>query len=117
MPGYISLCMPGDQMPEIADALFEDRHGVIIAIEVTAGAKQAAFPAGYNEWRKLIGCRVTAPPVEGKANKAVIALVARSLGVPLSTVSILSGSTASQKRILVAGKTKDELLPLLAVPE
>ena len=104
-------------MPEIADALFEDRHGVVIAIEVTAGAKHAAFPAGFNEWRKTIGCRVTAPPVEGKANKAVIALVARNLGVPASVVSIQSGSTASQKRILVTGKTKDELLALLADPE
>jgi uncharacterized protein len=104
-------------MPDIADALFEDRHGVVIAIEVTAGAKTSAFPAGYNEWRKMIGCRVTAPAVEGKANKAVMALVAESLGVPASSVSIQSGSTASQKRILVTGKTRAELLERLAIPE
>ena len=103
-------------MPDIADALFEDTHGVIIAVEVTAGAKTTAFPAGYNEWRKMIGCRVMAPAVEGKANKAVIALVARSLGVPPASVSILSGSTASQKRILITAMTKRELLKRLSVP-
>ncbi|MDD4137345.1 MAG: DUF167 domain-containing protein [Methanoregula sp.] len=104
-------------MPAIADALFEDRHGVVIAIEVTAGAKTNAFPAGYNEWRKMIGCRVSAPAVGGKANRAVIVLVAEKLGLPAASVSILSGSTASQKRILVAGITRDELLTRLAVPE
>ena len=104
-------------MPDITDALFEDRHGVVIAIEVTAGAKTSAFPSGYNEWRKMIGCRVTAPAVGGKANKAVMALVAQSLDVPASSVSILSGSTASQKRILVTGTTRAELLIGLAVPE
>jgi uncharacterized protein (TIGR00251 family) len=97
-------------MPDIADALFEDRHGVIIAIEVTAGAGTSAFPAGYNGWRKMIGCRVTAPAVGGKANRAVIAMVAQGLGVPPASVSILSGSTASRKRILVTGLTRNELL-------
>ena len=50
-------------MQDIADALFEDRFGTIIALEITAGAKTDSFPAGYNEWRKTIGCRVTAPAV------------------------------------------------------
>jgi uncharacterized protein (TIGR00251 family) len=103
-------------MPEIADALFEDRHGIVIAIEVTAGAKTGAFPAGYNEWRKMIGCRVTAQAVEGKANKAVIELIAQSLRVPATSVSILSGSTASQKRILVTGITMSELIRHLDIP-
>jgi uncharacterized protein len=101
-------------MPEFADALFEDRHGVVIAIEVTAGAKTSVFPAGYNEWRKMIGCRVTAPAVGGKANKAVIGLVARNLDVPASAVSILSGPASSQKRILVTGTTRDVLLGRLS---
>ena len=103
-------------MPDIGDALFEDRHGVVIAIEVTAGAKTNAFPAGYNEWRKQIGCRVSAPAVGGKANRAVMGLVAEKLGLPAASVSILSGSTASQKRILVTGTTRDELLVKLAIP-
>jgi len=50
----------------------KNRYGTIIALEISANAKSDAFPAGYNEWRKTIGCRVTAPAVEGKANRAII---------------------------------------------
>ncbi len=97
-------------MPDIADALFEDRYGTIIALEISANAKSDAFPAGYNEWRKTIGCRVTAPAVEGKANRAIITLVSEKLGVPVSLVSIRSGTISSQKRVLVEGMNKKDLL-------
>jgi uncharacterized protein (TIGR00251 family) len=100
-------------MPDIADALLEDRHGTIIALEVTTGAKNDSFPAGYNVWRKTIGCRVTAPAVEGKANRAIIRLVSEILAVPATTVSIQSGATSSQKRVLVTGIDKKDLLDRL----
>jgi hypothetical protein len=86
---------------------------MVIAIEVTAGAKDAAFPSGYNEWRRTIGCRVTAPALEGRANKAVLSLIAGKLGVPASAVSIVSGAASSQKRVLVAGIDKQDLLTRL----
>jgi len=97
-------------MPDIADALVEDRHGTIIALEVTTGAKNDSFPAGYNEWRKTIGCRVTAPAVEGKANRAIITLISDILAVPATNVSLQSGATSSQKRVLVTGINKKDLL-------
>ena len=97
-------------MHNCAGALTEDSEGTIIAIEVSANAKTNDFPSGYNEWRSAIGCRVTAPAIEGKANKAIIRLVADALGVPVSSVSIQSGLTSSQKRILVTGLDKENLL-------
>ena len=97
-------------MPGIADALSDVPQGTVIAIEVTAGGKKEAFPAGYNEWRKMIGCRVSAPALEGRANRAVMELVARTLGRPASSVSILSGATSSQKKILVAGMSRDAVV-------
>ena len=97
-------------MPDISDALIDDRHGTIIALEVTTGAKNDSFPAGFNEWRKTIGCRVTAPAVEGKANRAIITLVSEILAVPSTSVSIQSGATSSQKRVLVTGINKKDLL-------
>ena len=100
-------------MPDYADALFEDPHGTRIALEVTAGAKTGTFPFGYNEWRKSIGCRVTAPALEGRANKAVIALVSGTLGVPASSVSIHSGATSSQKKVFVTGMAKEAVLERL----
>jgi hypothetical protein len=112
---HVRLCRAtflydGAPMPDIADALLEDRHGTIIALEVTTGAKNDSFPAGYNEWRKTIGCRVTAQAVEGKANHAIITLVSEILAVPATSVSIQSGATSSQKRVLVTGLNKKGLL-------
>jgi len=100
-------------MPAFADALSGDRTGTVIAIEVSAGAKSDAFPAGYNEWRKAIGCRVTAPAAEGRANKAVVRLIAAALGVPASSVSIVSGQTSAQKRIRIEGLETAEVLSRL----
>lgn len=97
-------------MPDISDALSSERNGTIISIDVTAGARSALFPAGYNEWRKAIGCRVTAPALEGKANKAIVTLIAGCLDVPVSSISIQSGATSSQKRVLVTGISKNDLL-------
>lgn len=111
MPGYIPLC--GDLMPGIADALLEDRRGTLITIEVTSGAKTSSFPAGYNEWRKAIGCRVTAPAVNGKANRAIISLIAETLAVPAAQVTIQSGATSSLKRLLVTGLVKKALVERL----
>lgn len=100
-------------MPDIADALLEDRYGTIIALEVSAHAKTSVFPAGYNEWRKTISCRVTAPASEGRANQAVLSLVSHSLGIPASQVSIQYGATSPQKRVLVKGLNKKDLLDRL----
>jgi len=102
-----------ESMPDFADALLEDRRGTIIALEVTTGAKNNSFPAGYNVWRRTIGCRVTAPAVEGKANRAVVALVSDILDVPATSVSIQSGATSSQKKVLVTGIRKKDLLDRL----
>jgi uncharacterized protein (TIGR00251 family) len=100
-------------MPDVSGAATEERQGVVIAIEVTAGTKEAVFPAGYNEWRQSIGCRVPVPAIEGRANRAVIRLIAERLGVPVSSVSILSGAASSQKRVLVTGMGKQDLLSRL----
>jgi len=97
----------------MADALLEDRKGTILLIEVTAGAKSDLFPAGYNAWRNAIGCRVTAPAVNGKANKAVIGLVSSTIGVPSSAVSIVAGLTSAQKKVRIDGVTKAQLAGLL----
>jgi uncharacterized protein len=102
-------------LADISGAVSEERQGIVITLDVTAGAKEASFPAGYNEWRKSIGCRVSAPALEGRANKAVMKLVAEALGVPASAVSILSGATSSQKRVLVTGVNRHQVLGRLGL--
>jgi uncharacterized protein len=105
------------QLPDISGAVTEERQGIVIALEVTAGSKEASFPAGYNEWRRSIGCRVSAPAIEGRANKAIIRLVAEKLDVPASAVSIVSGAMSSQKRVLVTGISRQQVLDRLTLAE
>ena len=45
--------------------------------------------------------RLTAPPVDGKANKHLIALLAKTFKVSKSSVTLLSGESSREKRILV----------------
>jgi len=47
--------------------------------------------------------RVTAPPVAGAANTAVVALLARALGVPPSSVSVVRGLQARNKIVKITG--------------
>lgn len=46
---------------------------------------------------------VTAPPVDGEANAAVIELVAEALGVPRSAVTVTAGASSRRKTIRVRG--------------
>ncbi|MEI6292514.1 MAG: DUF167 domain-containing protein [Methanomicrobiales archaeon] len=96
-------------MADIAEALTSSSHGTIIAIEVTTGSKTDIFPSGYNPWRKAVSCHISAQPVDGKANIAIIGLVASVLNVSRNDVSIVTGATSSQKKILVRGVSVDEI--------
>lgn len=102
-------------MTDISEAVRVEGDGIIITIDVTAGAKKDFFPAGYNEWRKAIKCTVSAPAVGGKANRAIIELVSGTLDIPKSSVSIVQGMTSSIKRVHVAGIGCDEILRLIMV--
>ncbi|PZM09595.1 DUF167 domain-containing protein [Rhizobium tubonense] len=51
--------------------------------------------------------RVSAVPEKGKANKALVALVAKSLGISKSSVSLLAGDTARKKILRIDGDPED----------
>jgi len=51
----------------------------------------------------ILIARVTAPPVDGKANAALCKLIARRAGVAPSRVTIVQGETSRQKLIRVEG--------------
>jgi uncharacterized protein (TIGR00251 family) len=56
---------------------------------------------------------VTAPPVEGKANAAVVDLLAKKLGISKQGVQILSGSRGKRKMVRVEGVSRRSLLDCL----
>ena len=58
--------------------------------------------------------RLTAPPVEGQANAALVRFLARHLGIAPSAVSVTQGAKTRDKVLLVAGARADDLRAGLA---
>ena len=77
-----------------------------IAIRVQPRASADAI-TGERDGRLLV--RVTAPPLDGRANDAVCKLVARRAGVARSKVSVVRGERGRDKVIRVEGLGADEL--------
>ncbi|HLQ11400.1 MAG TPA: DUF167 domain-containing protein [Ktedonobacteraceae bacterium] len=62
------------------------------------------------EWDQgVLKARITAPPVDGAANDALIALLAERLGMPRRSISIVRGATGRQKIVEIAGMTEAEV--------
>ena len=74
--------------------------GIVIAVRVTPRAARDSLARGREG---QFAARVAAPPVEGAANDAVVALVAKSFGLPRRDVTILSGETGREKRLAIIG--------------
>jgi uncharacterized protein (TIGR00251 family) len=71
-----------------------------IAIRLQPRASRAAV-VGERDGRIVV--RVTAAPVDGRANAALCALIAKRAGVPRSRVSVVRGQTARDKVVRVEG--------------
>jgi uncharacterized protein (TIGR00251 family) len=67
------------------------------------------------EYQGALKVRLTAPPVENRANDALRRLLAERLDVPLSTVKIIGGENSRNKRVAVAGVSKARLIELFEV--
>ncbi len=74
--------------------------GIQIAVRVTPRGGRDALTAGTEEH---FAARLSAPPVDGAANAALVPLVAKHFGVPKRAVTIVAGDTARLKRLHVAG--------------
>ncbi len=61
--------------------------------------------------------QLTAPPVDGAANDALVQLVAKALGRPRADVSIVRGHTGRKKTVRVAGASRDALLHRISEDE
>jgi uncharacterized protein (TIGR00251 family) len=57
---------------------------------------------------RVIRVRVTAPPVGGQANMALVKLLAKALGVPRSRLTIVRGQSARDKLVRVEGLDADD---------
>ena len=63
----------------------------------------------------ILKVRLTAPPIDGAANDALIALLAKQLGLPARSIGIVHGATSRQKIVEIAGMTDAEVAAKLQI--
>ena len=86
------------------------KEGWLISVHAQPGAKKSAVAGLHGDALKV---RVAAPPVEGKANEALTAFVARALGLPRRAVSIVKGESSREKLLLITDASADPARLLL----
>ena len=88
--------------------------GVRVRLKVTPKAKRAQFGGLLDEpdGEKALKVAVTAAPEGGKANEAVIALLAKEWGVAKSAVSVVAGATDRRKLMEIRGPSQELLARL-----
>jgi uncharacterized protein (TIGR00251 family) len=87
-----------------------EREGaVVFAVRVTPRASRNAIEG---ESQGALKVRLTAPPVEDRANEALRRLLADRLNVPVSAVRIVAGDKSRTKRVMVAGARRAQILAL-----
>jgi len=88
------------------------RDGVIrVAVHVQPRASRSEIVGVHGAALKV---RLQAPPVEGAANEALLALLAAALGLPRRAVRVVAGATSRAKTVEIEGTTEGAVRALAA---
>ena len=90
--------------------LTADDQGVTLRLHIQPGAKKTEVVGPHGDALKI---RLAAPPVDGKANAALLEFLARKVGAGRTALTLISGQTSRTKRVRVDGVVADELRALL----
>lgn len=91
---------------EPSPASREEQRILTIAVHVTPRSSRDALTL---EGDDALRARLTAPPVEGAANEALVTLLAARLRLPKRAITIVRGASSRDKRVAIMGITADEL--------
>jgi hypothetical protein len=85
-----------------------EEDGITLTLHIQPGAKRSEVAGLHGDALKI---RLAAPPIEGRANEALLRFVADSFDVPLRQVELLRGAQSRHKMVMVKGsKVKPESL-------
>jgi len=103
-------------LAEPAPWLGATSDGAVLRVHVVPGAARAGVAGLHGEALRV---RVTAPPVEGAANRELLRLLARLLGVRAGHLEIAAGTRGREKQVRVrglpAGTVRERLAAALSV--
>ncbi|WP_263356504.1 DUF167 domain-containing protein [Acidicapsa ligni] len=101
--------------PAIHSVIRETANGCTIAVRAQPGAKKTAILGIYGEGESAaLKIAVQAPPIEGRANEALIAFLAGTFSVPKSSIQLLSGESSRSKVFLLKGVIRSQAEGVLA---
>ena len=82
------------------------RNGDVLTLtlHVQPGAKRTEVAGLHGEAMKI---RLAAPPVEGRANEALLKFIAESFGVPLRQVELRQGGQSRHKVVAITGSNME----------
>ncbi len=92
----------------------ETNDGVVLSLHCQPGAKASRVVGLHNDRLKL---QLQAPPLENRANEALVAWLAGQLSLPRKQIEILTGHTSRQKRVSVRGATLEQVQRLLTTSQ
>lgn len=78
--------------------------GWLLTLHIQPGAKRSEVVGLHGDALKV---RVASPPVDGKANEALVAFIADRFGLPKRAVQLVKGETSRAKTVLVAALNAD----------
>lgn len=78
----------------------DDPHSCLVLIKAVPGARRDEVAGPLGDRLKV---RISAPPEDGRANKAVCALIAAAVGVRTASVAVVQGRTNPEKTIRIRG--------------
>jgi uncharacterized protein (TIGR00251 family) len=84
----------------------ESAKGIVFAVKVQPRARRNAITGVVGDALKLA---LTAPPVDGRANQAVVEFLAELFEIPRASVTITSGETSRNKVVRIAGMSKQAM--------
>jgi len=90
--------------------LSETPNGIKITLHVQPKASKSAVAGVHGDALKL---RIQAPPVDGKANKAIIKFLSSLFHIPQKDIVLKSGSSSRRKIFIIKGMSLDQAQTIL----
>ena len=94
----------------MGELLTETAEGVILNVRAVPRSSRAGLDGTMGDALKV---RVRSAPVDGKANKELVEVLADAFGLPKSAVAFKGGETSKTKRLLLRGVAKETILSRL----
>ncbi len=82
-----------------------NNKGLLLELRITPGSSKNRILGRYGE--KQIKVAIQSPPVDGKANEALVKFIAEAFSVSQKNVELISGGSSRSKKIFISGNPQE----------